>query len=292
MAATAAELMESRKISGSGTNLKQTISYIVTGDDDDAAVYAAVLSASAPTVTVNGTTLTRDDVDLTPEYADEDTGEGIWKAEVRYLTASAITLKESFNVPTPRDEEPAIEKRYQVGGAPTRRLYSLDAQTRFGTDAPDPKGAVEVDEEGVKGAEIEFGTISFTIREQLTAAAFFSARSAYEDLSFKVNSDSFDGYAAGEVLYAGFSADPYYDWDGATRTDYYYVTHTFRVSKNGTPSVHADSLPPGATLTAKLGWIYFWIMRERVNRTGVETNPIGAYYAQVYETASFSGLPS
>ena len=311
MSATISEIISSRKISGelSGDSYGIELAYVIENTDSDSAALTALLGAGgAPTTfTSNSIALVRDTIDLDPDYVNTSGNTGIWFAKVKYITPEAARLKarkkerlDEVAEEAPRDKEPEIRRSFEASPTSVNRPYSLNTVGTFGTDAPNLKGAIELDEQGIRGADIQVAQQSFTLEKEYTEAQFLANRQTWARYATPahVNSSPYEGFAAGEVLYIGFTAQDQfeYDRDTDTLTVSYRVTFRFAVQFNGVPDISSNSLPDGATLTSKQGWDYFWIFREREEGAlPSEVTPVGAYYERVYPRANFSttiGLPA
>lgn len=100
------------------------------------------------------------------------------------------------------------------------------------------------------------------------------------DRTGSVNSDSFLGASAGELLFAG--ADGTFNPDGSGDLTFSLLFE---------PNVTDRALPWGDTIQ-KDGWDYFWTLTHKVDAAGTVVNqPIAAYVSRVYPRKDFSSLP-
>ena len=311
MSTTISEIISSRKITGElgGDSYGVELAYVIQGTDSDSAALTALLGVTgAPTTfTSNSRTLVRDSIDLDPDYVNTSGSAGIWFAKVKYITQQAADLRarkkerlDEISEEPPRDKEPDIRRSFEASPTTVNRPYSLNTVSTFGTAAPNLQGAIELDEQGIRGADIQVAQESFTLEKVYTEAQFLSNRQTWARYATPahVNSATYEGFAAGEALYIGYTAQDQFEYNRETDTltITYRVTFRFAVQANGVPDINSNSLPEGASLTSKQGWDYFWIFREREEGAlPSEVTPVGAYYEQVYPRANFAsdiGLPT
>ena len=308
--ADASELIDSQQTSGTPgeSDYRVVKRYVVTGTDSATSAYTELLTEAGASITApdDTTTLVRDSISMDPVFIDEDGSEGIWQCDVDYVTQELKDEKEQVSVRTledgqtvPPDQEPDVTARYQVNAVQGRRLYSRERviTETDGTYTDDTNGAIEVDEQGINGADIEFGATTFTLTKTYSKADFNSSKVAWAENAFKVNSGTYEGYAAGEVLYRGYDALPNNSYDRATNTltEEFDVTFSFAVSPNGAPDIASASLPDGVTASDsinKKGWYYFWILRQRqdIDADPLAVTPIAAYVDRVYPEVDFSTI--
>ena len=308
MSAVVSEIISSRKISGTPgqDDYNVELAYVVNNTDSDSAALAALLSAAPATYSSNSQTLRRDSIELYPEYVNTSGPTGIWFAKVKYITQAAWSTRtsirkrmEDIGTEPPRDAEPELRRSFEAAPVTVNRPYSLQTVSTFGTDAPNLKGAIELDEQGIRGADIQVAQQSFTIEKIYSSTDFLANRNTWARWATPahVNAQAYEGFAAGEVLYQGFTAQDEFEYDQETDTltVTYRVTFRFAVQFNATPDINGNSLPDGATLTEKQGWDYLWIYRSRAEGDPPDTaTPKGAYYEKVYPRADFDtdiGLP-
>ena len=307
MSVTVTEITSSREHNGNPADIdfNVTLKYAAQGSDDDQAVLTAILTTAPATYTANGKTLVRNTVRLSPEYVDTAGSKGVWFADVQYITPQQFEINTQAAeriVPIPEDKIPTIRRSGGISPVQVRRTFSRQTLQKIGTDATDFKGAIEVDESGIQGVDIFSGSPTFTLRKRYTLAEFVAGRNTWQRYAepAHVNSATFEGYAAGEVLYLGcdYEDDFEYDADTDTLTIFYWLTFSFAVSRNGVPDISSDNTPAGSgALPSKAGWDYLWIHRERPDPENEPNNviPKGLYYERVYPAANFVsdiGLPS
>ena len=104
------------------------------------------------------------------------------------------------------------------------------------------------------------------------------------ELTGKVNSSSFKGFDAGEVLFLGASGTR----RGTGSKDLWEITFKFAVSPN-TKNLKVGDISVGS----KKGWEYMWVKYQSDidnSRENIIAKPVGVYIEQVYEYANLRGL--
>ena len=244
--------------------------YTIAGTADEAAAIAA-LKAAAP-ATLGG--LKRQPVSVEPVHVDTaNPGTCIWTGTANYA-------------PFERQEPPQTGDsvyNFDTGGGTQHITQSLQTIARYpsGT-APDFKGAIGVTPDNVEGVDIAVPVFNFSETHYVPVAQVTSAyKAAIFQLTGKVNSAAFKGFAAGECLFLGASGSRRgaEDWE---------ITFRFAGSPNRT------GLAVGAiTGIAKKGWEYLWVRYADTEDTASHTlvkSPLGAYVERVYEEGNFSAL--
>lgn len=175
---------------------------------------------------------------------------------------------------------------FDTGGGTKHITQSLQTVGKFPATAPDFAGAVEVDNEGnVNGVDIAMPVMNFSETHYFSPGRVSTSyKKRIAELTGKVNSGSFKGYAAGEVLFLGASGSR----RGKRSTDYWEITFKFAVSPNVT------NLKAGTIIvSSKKGWDYLWVRYAddvSSDRKALIKKPVAAYVEKVYEQASFGGL--
>lgn len=175
---------------------------------------------------------------------------------------------------------------FDTGGGTKHITQSLSTIGKFPTTAPDFGGAIEVDNEGnVNGVDIAMPVMNFSETHYFSPGRVSTSyKKRIAELTGCVNSGSFKGYAAGEVLFLGASGSR----RGKSSTDFWEITFKFAVSPNAT-NLKAGTL----TVTSKKGWDYLWVRYAddvSTDRKALIKKPVAAYVEKVYEQASFGGL--
>ncbi|MGV6815315.1 MAG: hypothetical protein ACWA5W_09970 [Phycisphaerales bacterium] len=267
MPITVTEKFESRR-STTGDNPSAELGYTVRGTDDDLAARSAVEAAS-PTTYDN---LPRQAVAVEP------VGPEHWDATVRFApnhqSSPPQTGESVFNFDTGGGSQHITQSKATIG------TYAAP-----GTTAPNFQGGISVTADSVNGVDITVPVYQFSETHYLPAA---TVSEAYKVLLFeltgKVNSAGFKGFAAGEVLFLGASGsrrgtDPQDDWE---------ISFRFAVS----PNVTGLAVGP-ITGINKQGWEYLWVRYADAEDTAASTivkRPIAAYVERVYDTANLGAM--
>lgn len=261
------ERFESRStVAGKSPSVE--LRYWIKGTDDDLAARAA-LEAEAPT-DYDG--LVRQDVQIEPQ------GPDLWDGTVRYGAAS-------FG--GPQTGESVFS--FDTGGGTrhiTQSLQTILRKAPPGKTAPDFKSAIGVTDSGVEGVDIVVPVYNFSETHYLPESQVTqNYKLTLFGLTGKVNSGSFRGFAAGEVLFLGATGSKRVAPGG---TQDWEVTFRFAASPNATNLKVGD-----ITGIAKKGWEYLWARygdRTDDEAKALVKRPIAAYVEKVYESGNFAGL--
>lgn len=259
MAVVAQEMFGRKQSSQSGERM-----FVVTGTDVESTAIAAVAAEAA--ATVNG--LVIDDISV-----EEIEGVEGYLAVVRYTSTE-------FERPEVGESTFSFDTS---GGTQniTQSLETIASYAAAGT-AADFKGAINATPDGVRGVDIVVPQYAFEESHVLANATVDTAyKAALYGLTGKVNSDTFRGFSAGEVLFLGAR--------GSTRgTEDWQISYRFVASPNLTGISVGD-----ITGIAKKGWEYLWANYRDVEDATAKAlvkRPVSAYVEKTYETGSFSGL--
>ena len=245
--------------------------YTVRGTADEAEALDALKSA-AP-VTFNG--LVRQPGTVEPVHMDSvNADKCIWTGTANYA-------------PWQQSDPPQTGDSvfsFDTGGGSqhvTQSLSTVSKHAASGTP-PDFKGAIGVTHDNVEGVDITIPVYNFSETHYLADVVVTGAyKAALFSLTGKVNSGSFKGFAAGEVLFLGAS--------GSKRgEDDWEITFRFAASPNRTNITIGDM-----TGIAKKGWEYLWVRYEDAEDAAAQTlvkKPTAAYVEKVYEEGNFAGL--
>lgn len=162
----------------------------------------------------------------------------------------------------------------------TQTITQSYGTTRYGATAADYGGAINVDQNGVKGVEIGIPGLEFQIEKTMAKGVLTLAYVlTLVNLTFKTNAAVFKDFAAGELLFLG--AEFRQASNGETS-----VVFKFSASPNRT------GLSFGTiTGVAKKGHQYLWIDYEAAEVGGyVIRRPRGIYVEDVYESGNFTLL--
>ncbi len=262
-----AEKPDSRKWT-TGDNASVEMVYILTGTDSDTAAKSHVESNTAETY--QG--LTRQSINLDPEWVDTATFNGRWTVTVRYGVRQPAEVGEStFS--------------FDTGGGTQHITQSLSTVSKYapaGKTAPDFKGAVGVTHESVEGVDITVPVYNFSETHYLDDSVVTAAyKVTLFSLTGKVNNAVFKGMAAGECLFLGASGSKRgaSDWE---------ITYKFAASPNKTGMTIGDIVN-----IAKKGWEYLWVRyadAEDVNAKAIVKKPMAVYVEKVYDEGNLSLL--
>lgn len=204
-----------------------------------------------------------------------------------------VTAKYGMNEGTADGEDPADPTtspqpsyEFNTSGGSETMFVSLQNKQMLavpGATAPDFKGGINVTDDGPQGVERTVPVFSFS-ETHYKAAGYVtnSYISTLQSLTGAVNSDSFRGFAAGEVLFLGCRGSK----QGAGGL--WELSYSFAVSPNV-----ANATIGEFTGVNKKGWEYLWFLFEDTEDTTakkVVRRPRAAYVEQIYKTAAFSGL--
>lgn len=244
-----------------------------TDDEDQEAVAAYVLANRPATLD-----------DLPPQApVIKKFGYKAWEVKIRYAEETA----QSQQTPTP---PPAVgDRTYSfntTGGTQhvTQSLATVGGYTLPGAlTQPDFGRAINVTDDGVDGVDI---SVRQHVREMTIVVSDATMDAGLEDTLFEltacVNSGTFQGRAAGEVLFLGAAATK------RVGDAFWTVTLYFALSRNKTGLEVGD-----ITGISKGGWEVLWAAYEHVEDTAAKRlirKPYSAYVERVYESASFAAL--
>lgn len=156
------------------------------------------------------------------------------------------------------------------------------------TTPPDFKGAINVTKDSVDGVDITVPVYNFQETHALPDSQVTQAyKMKVMELTGKVNTAPFRGFAAWEVLFLGASGQKKGD-------DKWELSFKFAAQKNKTNIRFGDPAPgDGFTVPAKYGWQYLWVKyKERDDKTAKcrVLRPLAAYVENVYDGGDFSEL--
>jgi len=263
---TVSERWSARK-RGGGSNKGATVEYIIqettsgTPAMDDGEVITALTDA-APT-TWGTAAIPRVSYDV------EQISDRIWIGTVNY----------GYNKKDVGD----IEYNFDTGGGSQKITQTISplSVTSYGTNAPDFKGAINVDNNSVNGVDILVPVYSFNETRIIDNDDIDSAfKSALFSLTGKTNNAAWHGYNAGEVLFMGASGSRHGrrgDWE---------INFKFGASPNKT-NITIGTI----TGISKKGWEYLWVLYEKSTDSNCLIQvPRAVYVHQVYESGSFAAL--
>ena len=261
MAVTVEERFESRDIER-GLSPRAILRYVIKDTDDHEEALSG-LEAAAPIL-----------FDGLPrlKYKVVPVGPKLWYGEAQY------------NYPT-RQETGIKLYQFDTGGGTQHITQSLQTVQRYGRPgyiAPNFQGAIAVSQNSVDGVDIvvpvyNFSEVNYESNSQVTAAY----KQALFLLTGRVNNGSWNGYAAGEVLFLGAAGSMRAggDWE---------ITYRFAASPNLSNLVIGD-----ITGIAKKGWEYLWVQyldEEDAGAKSMIKRPWSVHIEQVYPYGDFSVL--
>jgi hypothetical protein len=216
--------------------------------------------------------------------------------KITHLTDTLWTAEAVYKRPQPRNMEPESENGpvidFDTSGGSQHITMSQDATLylRSGIATP-PTAALKVigyDGKRVHGVDIGFGVYRFSEEWTLPDSASSNSvptkcdsayRAILKDLTFKTNSGTFRGFAAGEVLFEGATGR-------RIKGGAFSVTYKFAVSPNA-----ASLTVGGITGISKKGWQYLDVKMDDSGTTdGIYQVPSEVRVHDVYESGSFSTL--
>lgn len=262
MAVVIEEKFGSPEFTIAGTSSNATITYVITGTDDEDEAYDTLVDAAA---------LTFKDIPLR-SYTVEPLTNTIWIGKANY----------SFQ----QNQTDGVSSfQFDTGGGTqhiTQSIASIASYAPSGKTAPDFKGAIGVEENNVAGVDITVPTYNWSVTLYKADSAVDSTYKALlYNCTGKVNNGTWNGYAAGEVLFLGASGSRQGqgNWE---------ITQKFAASPNITNKTIGD-----ITGIAKKGWEYLWVRYQDTDDTTAKARvkrPLAVYIEQVYESADFTGL--
>jgi hypothetical protein len=293
VAATIAEdLNESRRSESDSSGKRATRQYKIFGTSDSDEAFTLLMATAPATHTVLGTAvpIARSSVTPVDDTVDDSSGRGQWVGVVQYGFPGG-----GFGAPPPSDTS---FFNFEAQTSSERVFRSIKSKSRHGAadDGLDPEGAtdyaglINVTDEGVEGVEILAPKFSFSMTAYIDDEDLQSAIADIARSVARTNDASFQGFAAGEVLFISAS--------GARRADEesWEINFGFMCEPNR-ENIEVDTpLAPAGKITVaqKLGWDYIWA--RSVPYTDPDTGRLGTateavYVEQMYETADFSLLP-
>jgi hypothetical protein len=241
--------------------------YMVTGTENEGEV-ESIVESTVPGF--RGSLIVKD-------YSAKHEGAGVWEVVVHYEHPSLGARK------ILETDDPA-EFSFEIGGQ-NEKIYLSKQTIASYPSSPTPRDfgkALNVNETGVDGADVLKRTLAFSYRKafppgSLTAAFIFGVYS----YAMTVNSATWKGFAAGEVLFLGCQG-------GERGTQNPVLTFRFLASPNRT----GEELATGIVGNAK-GWEYIWAYFERIAdpAKAMVRRPKQVNVEKIYETSDFNGLP-
>jgi hypothetical protein len=254
------------------------VKYMALGYADDAAVHAAAnrFFSENRMYNVNGYDL------LVNNYEIENLGCEAWQVVAHY---------ESMGFTDDERDEPLKRARQFDTSGSTRHMTQAYEETRFGTNAPDMKKAIEVDGDSVKGVDVVQPALQWTetydVPDAVISAEYIRQVAG---LTGCVNNARFRTFAAGEVLFMGCNGSQ--QWDDEKGSGPWSLSFKFVASVNAGAGQALPALTIGdITGIAKKGHEYLWVKYESdASGTSLLKKPKHVYVNQVYRPANFNLL--
>ncbi len=252
--------------------------YVVFGTTSEIDAANGALAVAPLAYLVNSETLVRQEATPT------STGPDSWEVTVRYGTEDE---QQSQQPPQPG----TWHFNFDTSGGThkiTQSLQTLWRSERSQTNpAPDLLSATNYDGKKVQGVEIVVPKLEFSITAYYAPQAVtttFVANIARN--TGKVNSATWLGFAAGELLFLGGSGQGDIPTVAGQRVKPIPLTFKFAASENRTNIKVGDITVPN-----KAGWDYLWVRYEKIEDAGfVFPIPVHAYVEKVYERFAFAQL--
>ncbi len=256
----------SQAINSDGTCTSAEIPYFVFGADDE----EKALAYAYENTEAFFSGIPRQTIDI-----DERINTDTFKITVKYQSSSSSLDSD--------DNEPEPTFSFDTGGATMHLTQSLETMVSYPDDAPDYGGAIGYDGENVNGVDVVQPVMNFSETHYFKPSRVTTSfKRTIARLTGTVNSDSFRGYSAGEVLFLGASGTR----RGTSSKSLWEITYRFSVS------LTKENFDVGdLTISRKSGWDYLWVRYSDKPEDGeVLKKPSATYVEKVYERESFGSL--
>ena len=260
-----------KSIDKNGKYKSVEIRYIVFEATDEDTALTAVLGVAAKEL---------NDLPLDSIEIDERCGDQTFKINALYKTEDISSSGGGDD--DDDDEDPTIS--FDCGGGSKHLLYSLAQKKVFGDK--DPGGAIgwngkTGDDCEITGVDIPTAQLRETYTVQMRVSKLSTSyKKKVAALVGKVNSGTFKGWSAGEVMFLGMSYST-----PAKKAKKVTVTFNFAIQPN------ESKVKVGGKSVSKKGFEYVWAISKTVANNGTPKMQVeGIYVDQVCEYASFSSL--
>ena len=260
-----------KSIDKNGKYKSVEIRYIVFEAADEDTALTAVLGVAAKEL---------NDLPLDSIEIDERCGDQTFKINALYKTEDISSSGGGDD--DDDDEDPTIS--FDCGGGSKHLLYSLAQKKVFGDK--DPGGAIgwngkTGDDCEITGVDIPTAQLRETYTVQMRVSKLSTSyKKKVAALVGKVNSGTFKGWSAGEVMFLGMSYST-----PAKKAKKVTVTFNFAIQPN------ESKVKVGGKSVSKKGFEYVWAISKTVANNGTpKMQGEGIYVDQVCEYASFSSL--
>ena len=166
----------------------------------------------------------------------------------------------------------------------TQSLQTVNKYAPPGKTAADHKGAIGVTDHGVEGCEIVVPKFSWSETWQLPLAAYNWAYSqTLKAITGKVNSATFRGFPAGQVLFRGGKGSC-----SSKNPLLIELTYQFDQNDDVTQLTIGD-----ISSIRKDGWQYLWVQYHETDDQAAKSyarRPRSVYVEKVYDATAFSAL--
>lgn len=265
MAAVVEELFEGRSEVVSSKSSAE-IPYIVRQAADETEVKSAA-SAAIP-ATYSG--MPRKSIEIA-----ERVNSNTWKVVARYETPDYDPV-----------EPPEPIFSFDTGGGTQHITQSIQTVSRHGPAATDKLGgAIGFDGENIEGVDIAIPVYNFSETHYKSAASVSTSyRLALFRVTGTVNSSSFRGFAAGEVLFLGASGSR----RGDDADDDWEITYKFAAQQNRSGITVGE-----ISGISKKGWEYMWVQYAPdvdTSASQIIKKPVAVYIEKVYQDGNFGDL--
>lgn len=205
------------------------------------------------------------------------------------IELSAVYAREESGSGGDGDESEEATESFDCGGGTKHMTHAISQSKVYGGTSDDAGGGIGWN--GKSGSEAEFSGVdvpcadmreSYTKTISRSKATSTAYKKRVAELVGKVNSTSFKGWDAGEVMFLGCSYST--PSRGAKKVT---VTYNFRIIPNESNAVVA-----GKNCGSKKGFEYLWA-RSEVKNSGENTPQVevsGIYKSVVCESGNFSAL--
>ena len=256
----------SQAVDTDGSSTSATVPYFVFDATDE----ATALDFARKNTDTYFSGMSRQSIDI-----DDRINENTFKVTVKYQSDSRSLDSE--------DNEPEPTFSFDTGGATMHLTQSLETMGSYPDDAPDYGGAIGYDGENVNGVDVVQPVMNFSethyFKQSRVTTTF---KRTIARLTGTVNSDSFRGYEAGEILFLGASGT----LRGKSKSALWEINYRFSVSPT------KENFDVGDIgITRKSGWDYLWVRYSDKPEDGeVLKKPSAAYVEKVYERETFASL--
>lgn len=230
-------------------------------------------------------------------------GDQAWQLTVTYVSAGAdddvkqdpLRRSRSFDTSggtTHITQQPQFQDTnvMDFGIWPTDSLPNYGTEKRYPSSAPNQKGAIGVDGNGVQGVDIVIPALQWTesydVPAEYVTGKYIRQVSA---LTGKTNKAEFRGFARGEVLFMGGTGSQ--DWDSEKGDSPWSLSYRFVANANADGTTLPKLRVGDIENIEKKGHEYLWVRYEdNVDDNTLLKTPRHVYVNQVYAEADFSLL--